>query len=276
MTPSSLLPPLRDRAWPVRRPSPGLAVDLGSARTRMWLPGRGLIADAPTVVSPGPDGTHPVQRGSVVDVEGAARLLDRLLTDPPHHPGHRPVVVLATPVLCDDEHRAAALTALEVLRPRTVLTIDSVRAVALGASADLSEPLLVVDIGAHLTEVALLVDGAVVTAHRTPLGTTDLDEITTAAALADSVVETVIDILRDDPTAWTLDALERGVLLSGGGARRPEVVHHLARRLRAPVQPAPAPHTAAVRGAAAELVAARDRPTPVSSPSPSPSPDASR
>ncbi|GAA2453002.1 rod shape-determining protein [Streptomyces macrosporus] len=253
MTPPSPLPPLRDRAWPVRRSSPGLAVDLGSARTRVWQPGRGLIVDTPTVTSPGPYGTHPVQRGSVVDVEGVARLLDRLSVHHPHHLGRRPVVVLATPVLCDDDHRAAALAALEGLRPRTVLTIDSVRAVALGASADLTEPLLVVDVGAHLTEIALLVDGAVATAHRTPLGTADLGAITTAAALAGSVVETVTDMLRGDPTPWTLDALGRGVLLSGGGALRPEIVYLLARRLRVPVRPAPAPHTAAVRGAAAAL-----------------------
>ncbi|GAA2395413.1 rod shape-determining protein [Streptomyces glaucosporus] len=244
----------------MRRPFPGLAVDLGSARTRVWLPGRGLIVDAPTVVPPGSGCTHPVQRGSVVDAEGAARLLGRLPADHPALVGRRPVVVLTTPVLCDAGHRAAALAALEALRPRTVLTIDSVRAVALGTSADLSEPLLIVDVGAHLTEVALLVGGAVSAAHRTPLGTLDLGEITTAAALAGSVAETVAGMLCGDLAPWTLDALERGVLLSGGGALRPEIVHHLARRLRAPIQPAPAPHTAAVRGAAAALSAEEGHP----------------
>jgi len=255
-----LFPPLRDRAWPVRRPSPGLAIDLGSARTRVWLSGRGLIADAPTVTSPGPGGTRPVRRGGIVDAEGAARLLGRLLAGHLPRSGRRPVVVLTTPVGCGGDHRAAASATLEFLRPRTVLTIDSVRAVALGTGADLDEPLLVVDVGARLTEIALLAGGAVAAARRTALGAADLGGSTTAAALAGSVVETVTGMLREDGTPRTLDALHRGLLLSGGGARRPDVVHHLARRLRTPVQPAPAPHTAAVRGAAAALLAARRHP----------------
>jgi rod shape-determining protein MreB len=245
----------------VRRPHPGLAIDLGSARTRAWLPGRGLVADAPTASAVGPGGSSPVRRGTVVDAEGAARLLGRLLGGYVPRSGHRPVVVLTTPVLCGDGDRAAALAALEVLRPRAVLTLDGVRAVALGTGADPARPLLVTDVGARLTEVALLEDGAVAAARRIPLGSADIGGATTAAALADAVVETVTGLLRDDPTARTLDALEGGLLLSGGGARRPDVVHRLARRLLTPVRPAPAPHTAAVRGAAAALSAARRHPS---------------
>ncbi|WP_199185727.1 acetate and sugar kinases/Hsc70/actin family protein [Streptomyces carminius] len=251
------LPPLRDRARPALRTAPGPAIDLGSDRTRVWLPGRGLVAEVPTVTSPGPHGTRPVRRGRVVDPEGAARLLGRLLAGLPRRSGRPPVAVLTTPVLCDAGHRAALAAALAAvppaLRPRTVLAVDSVRAVALGTGAAPDEPLLVVDLGAQLTEIALLADGAVTGAHRLPLGTADLGTNTTAAGLAGAVVETVTAMLRADDTPRTLDALEHGLLLSGGGARRPEVVHRLARLLRTPVRPAPAPHAAAVRGAAAAL-----------------------
>ncbi|MFE1578734.1 rod shape-determining protein [Streptomyces fradiae] len=244
----------RPAAAGARRPGPGLAVELGSARTRVWAPGRGAVLDAPTVAFPAGGGvSYPVRRGAVVDPEGAARMLHRLLG---HRipPGARPLVVLAVPVLGGVEHRAAALSALRVLRPRRVLTVPAARAAALGAAADLSGPLLVVDVGAHLTEVALLAGGAVVNAYRALLGTADLDAGTTPDDLADAAADMVTDMFRADRTPRSAEALRRGILLTGGGALRPETAAGLGARLRAPVRAAPAPHTAAVRGAATTLV----------------------
>ncbi|WP_099048208.1 rod shape-determining protein [Streptomyces thermolilacinus] len=241
---------------------PGFAVELGSARTRVWAPGRGAVLDVPTVTFPSEGGaSYPVRRGAIVDPEGAGRLLHRLLGHRVPR-GTRPLIVLATPVLGGVEHRAAALTALRVLRPRRVLTVPAARAAALGAAADLAGPLLVVDVGAHLTEVGLLRDGAVVNAYRTLLGTSDLDATTTHDDLADAAAGMVTDMFRTDRTPLSVEALRRGVLLTGGGALRPELRHGLAARLRAPVRVAPAPHTAAVRGAATVLVPAPEERAP--------------
>ncbi|MET7280777.1 rod shape-determining protein [Kribbella sp. NPDC005582] len=157
------------------------------------------------------------------------------------------------PVLCTDDERGAALTALEILDAGIVLTIDSVKAAALGAGADLAEPLLVVDIGAHLTEVGLLVDGRVTHADRIEIGTLDLGRTTPVAHLVQSVVGVVTDLLQLDCGGQVVDALERGPLLTGGGALRPQITSQLAKRLLAPVRPAPAPHFAAVRGAGLAL-----------------------
>ncbi|MFE9677004.1 rod shape-determining protein [Streptomyces sp. NPDC006259] len=246
--------------WPVCRRCPGIALDLGSSRTRAWVPGRGIILDVPTISVEGAAGSHPIQRGTIVDPEGTARMLQRLLR--PRVPRHaRPLIALTTPVLGGIAYRKAARAALEVLRPRTVLTIPTATAVALGAGADMSRPLLIVDFGAHLTEVFLLADGAVVDAHRTALGTDDLDQATTHRAITDAVSGTVTDMLRQDHTTQTLDAVRRGVLLAGGGARHPEFAHQLAQDLHVPVRPLPAPHTAAVRGAAKVLRSARGHPS---------------
>lgn len=263
----TLMPPSRTRrerghhsGWPVGRLRPGLALDLGSARTRAWVPGRGVILDAPTVTFPGAGATYPVQRGTIVDPDGAARMLDRLL-------GHRlprlgrPVVVLTTPALGGPAHREAALAALQVLRPRAVLTVPGARAVALAAHADTTHPVLVVDIGAHLTEVTLLTDGAVTDAYRTAHGTADLDASTTTTDLGRSVAAMVTETLRIDQTGQATDAVDRGLLLAGGGASRPECVHDIAGRLGAPVRPVAAPHTAALRGAALLLRSAVRHPT---------------
>ncbi|WP_112467032.1 rod shape-determining protein [Streptomyces triticisoli] len=246
----------RNRPWPLGRQGCGVALDMGSARTRAWVAGRGLVIDVPTVTFPGVGAVYPIQRGTIIDTEGTARMLERLL-------GHRlprftrPLVVVTAPVLDGVAYRNEARTAVEVLRPRGVLTIPSARAVALAAGADMSRPLLVVDIGAHLTEVVLLSEGAVVDARRTALGTTDLD---TASPLqiCDAVATMVTAMLRQDRTSLTIDALRRGALLAGGGALRPEITYHLTGRLHAPLRAVAAPHTAAVRGAATLLRSARD------------------
>ncbi|WP_078947660.1 rod shape-determining protein [Streptomyces griseus] len=232
----------------------GIALDLGSARTRVWIAGRGVVIDVPTVTSPGADAAHPVQRGTIIDPAGCARMLQRLL-------GHRmprrtrPMVIVTAPVLDGVAYRAQVRAAVGALQPRSVLTVPSARSIALAADADMSRPLLVVDIGAHLTEAVLLCDGAVTGARRTALGTADLDETTSPEQIATAVVAMLTAMLSQDRSSFTADALRRGVLLGGGGALRPEITRRLAGRLHGPLHVVPTPHTAAVRGAAKLLQA---------------------
>lgn len=252
--------PVRHRHWPLCRRCSGIALDLGSARTRAWIAGRGIVLDVPTVTFPGTGAIHPIQRGTIVDTPGTARMLERLL-------GHRlprigrPLVVVTAPVLDGLAFRTAARTAVEILRPRAVLTVPGARAVALAAGADHIRPLLVVDIGAHLTEVVLLVDGAVTDARRTALGTTDLADGTPPGDITAAVADMVTAMLRQDRTALTRTALRRGVLLAGGGALRPDITRDLPGRLGCAVQQVPSPHTAAVRGAAGLLASAHHHPS---------------
>ncbi|MEU1513790.1 rod shape-determining protein [Streptomyces sp. NPDC005811] len=263
------------RPWPLCRQCSGLALDMGSDRTRAWIAGRPTILDVPTVTFPGAGALHPIQRGAIIDVPGTARMLDRLLGHRlPRHP--RPLVVVTTPVLDGPTYRDRARTAVQVLRPRAVLTVPTARAVALAADADLSRPQLVVDIGAHLTEVVLLVDGTVFDARRTAWGTTDLTtDLTGAEAPADlceAVTSMITSMLRQDRTARTADALGRGALLAGGGALRPDLVARLGAVLHAPVRAVPAPHTAALRGAAKILRAAHTHPSTRGTAPPGPAP----
>lgn len=71
----------RHRPWPGCRQCWGIALDLGSARTRAWSCGKGLVFDVATVAF-GNGTVHPVRRGAIVDTAAVARMLDRL-------PGHR-------------------------------------------------------------------------------------------------------------------------------------------------------------------------------------------
>ncbi|MFD0069734.1 rod shape-determining protein, partial [Streptomyces sp. NPDC127574] len=98
-------------------------------------------------------------------------------------------------------------------------------------------------------------------AFRTELGLSDLDASEQPARIVDAVVTMVTTMLRQDRTTLTLDALRRGVLLAGGGALRPDITYRLTQHLHAPVTLAPAPHTAAVRGASHLLSAAHTHPS---------------
>ncbi|KUL68996.1 MULTISPECIES: rod shape-determining protein [unclassified Streptomyces] len=249
----------RHRPWPRR--CAGIALDLGSARTRAWLPGHGLLFDVPTVTF-GDGPLHPIRRGVIVDTPGTARMLDRLLGPRLPRLG-RPLVILAAPVLGGVSFRAQARTAAEALRPQSVLTVPAARAVAEAAGADLSRPLLVADIGAHVTDVVLLTDGTVTDARRTTVGTSDLDRPAPPARITEAIIAMVTAVLEQDDTPQTLDALRRGILLAGGGALRPDITYRLTEQLHAPVKPVPAPHTAAVRGAAALLQAVHGHPSAV-------------
>lgn len=248
-------PSARRRPWSWSRNDCGIALDLGSARTRAWLSGRRTIIDVPTMTFQGAASVCPIQRGCIVDTPGTARMLGHRL---PRF--GRPVIILITPVLGGVAYRTEARTAVEILRPRTVLTVPTARAAAVSVDADLIRPLLVVDLGAHLTEVTLLADGAVVDARHIALGIIDLDRLTPAAQIADAVVTMVTTMPEEDPGSLVSDALRRGALLVGGGALRPDITYRLARRLDTPVRPVPAPHTAAVRGAAKLLQAVHTHP----------------
>jgi rod shape-determining protein MreB len=226
-----------------RTPPAGIAVDLGSARTKAWTPGHGLLVDVPTM-SAG-TGNRPVRRGKIVDRPAAAALVGELLKSRLIAERRR-TVVATIPITSDETHRRDLLAVLDVLEAETVLTIDTVKAAALGAGADVTEPLLVVDIGAQLTEVALLAGGTLCGARCTELGIRDPIP---SAQLVEEIVESTVQLMSECGPQM-VDALDRGVLLTGGGAVRPEITYQLSLHLGTTAYPAPAPQQAAVRGAA--------------------------
>lgn len=97
-------PAARHRPWPLCRRCCGIALDMGSARTRVWLAGKGTVVDVPTVTFPGTGAVYPVQRGTIIDTPGCSRMLQRLL-------GHRlprftrPMVHVAAAAVYGTVHR---------------------------------------------------------------------------------------------------------------------------------------------------------------------------
>ncbi|GAA1553245.1 hypothetical protein GCM10009789_03440 [Kribbella sancticallisti] len=191
---------------------------------------------------------------------GTAHLLGRLLLDRTDLAPRPEMVVVTIPVLCSEADRRGVLAAVEILQPRTVITVDGVKAAAIGARTDLARPLLVIDLGARLTELAVLADGAVLEARSTPHGTADLRTSISIDDLVENIRTMVADLLRHDCGAQVVDALDRGPLLAGGGALLPAITYQLSKHLACRVQPAPAPYTVALRGAGAVALAALRHP----------------
>lgn len=231
------------------RPGPvrGLAIDLGSSGARAWVPGRGLVAGGPAGWED--HGGRPVRRGRIVDAASCAGLLGRLADTALGEHRQDSVIVLSHPVLAGREHRTLAGELLAALGASGALVLNSASAVA--ASAGLgSGPVLVVDMGAELTEVALLVDGRVVDARQADAGLSDLEPRSLPAELVRSVLDMITSMWREDQHGAVRGALRRGPVLTGGGALRHDVTDLIAGCLGAPVRIAPDPSTAVVRGAA--------------------------
>lgn len=235
-----------------RRPVRGIALDIGSSRTRAWAPGAGVFADVPSTA---------VRRGRVSDDSAQLLLLKRLAASAPGGESHDTVVMLTHPVLAAPAEREAARRVVAGLGPVRVIAVDSARAAAAYAAPHGGGPLLVVDLGARLTEVTLVVDGRVQDARLAELG---VDDLPPHGGVPDAVVGTAADMVsdmwREDATGAVRGALRRGVLVTGGGALRLDVTARLAQVLRGRVRLANDPATSVVRGAGLMLASALRHP----------------
>ncbi|MFE1903953.1 rod shape-determining protein MreC, partial [Streptomyces gardneri] len=209
-----------------RRPVRGIALDIGSSRTRAWAPGAGVFADVPS---------GPVRRGRVTDADSHLRLLRRLTAAAPGDGGHDTVVMLTHPVLAAPAEREAARRVVDGLGPVRVIAVDSARAAAAYAAPPGGGPLLVVDLGAQLTEVTLVVDGLVEDARLAEVGVDDVPE---SGRMPDTIAGTAADLVSDlwrhDSTGAVRGAPRRGGRVTRGGG--PRVV---GTGRRAPPPPAP-------------------------------------
>jgi len=224
-----------------------IAVDLGSSAVGVWAAHRGTVS--------GPSGDafasagSMVRRGRVLDVDGCATLLSQLVRRYPEPIPPGGVVVACRPVLATESDQDAVRRVLDaVFAPARLLFIDTVRAAAVGSGAA-AGILLVVDVGAQLTEVALLKHGHVIAARRADLGTQDLARGATVAQISNNVLRHIGDLRASASAPDLASAMARGLLLVGDGALHPELVQALSGALRVRVHRAVAPRTTALNGA---------------------------
>ncbi|PWK45130.1 rod shape-determining protein MreB [Actinoplanes xinjiangensis] len=212
-----------------------IAVDLGSDIAGVWTAQQG-------VVSGRCDGAGPlIRRGRVVDFDGCVAMLSQLVGTFAQPVPSGGVVVACRPVLASGDDQETTRRVLKaVFEPSRVLLIDSVRAAAIGAG-ETAGMLLVADVGAELTEVAVLDYGRVVEARRSDIGTRDLT--------SDVTVDVIVDHIAAHVDSLDVDPPENGLLLVGDGALHPGLVEAVSARLGIRVHRAADPRTAALNGA---------------------------
>jgi rod shape-determining protein MreB len=172
-----------------------LAIDFGTSRLRILVPGQGVVFDVPSAVAydtrsgrilaygdnalrmrgrtpPNVDTVRPIKEGTVAEFEIARWLLGHGLAAVCGSSRlNRPRAVLSIPQGGTDvTRRALADTCLQA-GARDVQLVDSSLAAAYGAGLPVQEAsgTMLVDIGAGSTEVAVLALGEVIGCRRSPI-----------------------------------------------------------------------------------------------------------
>ncbi|MFJ8729935.1 rod shape-determining protein [Streptomyces bauhiniae] len=174
------------------------AVDLGAARTRVYVKGAGLVVDQPSVAAVNTRTgaliavgdfaeqmtgrtpqyirvVRPVSGGTVVDIEMAQRMLRHLIGDRMRRALRRKPRLRAaacTPHEADPLARRATIETLVGLGARRVELVDTLIAAAVGCGLPVERPeaTMIMVCGAAATQVAVLSLGSIVTAERIPVG----------------------------------------------------------------------------------------------------------
>ena len=254
----------------------GVAIDLGTVNTLVYVAGRGIVIEAPSaiavsratggVVAVGATADalagkepqdieviHPLRDGVIADLEATVAMLQAFLQEARlRRRLGRTAAVICLPVEATWVERRSVAAAAEALKPRcTVQLVDEPVAAAAGAGFDLTagSGAFVVDIGGGTTEVAVLAGGHVVRARSLRLGGNAMDEAIVRAVKAEHGLLIGRNAARNLKTTLGLadgsifDAETVGV----DAARRvPRVEHISARLVASAVEPSVAAITEAV------------------------------
>jgi rod shape-determining protein MreB len=213
-----------------------LAIDLGTANTIVYAPGKGVILDEPSVIATtthgskrqvlvvgeeakqmlgrthgGIEATRPMRDGVIADFELAAEMVKHfILKSQRLQRGAVSTVVVCVPYQSTAVERRAIQESAESAGARAVYLLDEPMASAIGAGLPVMEPTgsMIVDIGGGTTEIAVISLGGIVQARSIRVGGVKLDD-----AVA-SFVRRTMNVLIGESTS------ER-VKIEGGSARLP-------------------------------------------------------
>jgi len=166
--------------------APDIAIDLGTANTRLYASGRGLLAEEPSMVKVRPDDgaveavgnvavqqpfieqspelISPLREGVVENVDAATALLKPLLKRAKWMGFARPRVLACAPTDACEEERAALVEAARRAGASAVALAPEPLAAAIGAGLDVSSiyAQMIVDIGDGVTDIAVIRSGSLV------------------------------------------------------------------------------------------------------------------
>jgi len=180
-----------------------LAVDLGTANTLVYLKGRGIVVQEPSIVvvnrqtgkieavgnrakemlGKTPNNIvaiKPMRDGVIADFEIAERMLDYFIKQAMNNRGFllRPRIVIGIPTgITQVERRAVKDVALRA-KASEVYIVEQPMAAAVGADLPISEPTgnMIVDIGGGTTDIAVISLNGVVFNHSIRIASNEMDE----------------------------------------------------------------------------------------------------
>lgn len=183
--------------------SPDIAVDIGTDNTRVYVKGKGIVVNEPSVVivrtdhsqsiiaigdsaeelvgrSPGNVKiVHPLRDGVIVDYEMAQIMLHYFVSKAIGSKHFiRPRMVVTMPGEVSKVERRAVINAMERIGARQIFVVEQAFAAALGTGLPVYEPQgsFIVDIGGGTTEVALVSMGGIVLSHSIRIAGNKIDE----------------------------------------------------------------------------------------------------
>lgn len=212
-----------------------IAIDLGTANTRVYIPRKGLVANEPSVVAISVDdnrivaigadakemlgrtpdiitASKPLRNGVIADYRITEALLKYFINKVAGHVRlTRPELMISVPTGVTSTERRAVIDAAIAAGAKKVYIIRAPVAAAIGANVPISAPAgnLVVDIGDGTTEVAIISLGGIVAQNSVRIGGTRI-----SSAIAEHIrkkhglvvgVQTSEDIKKTIGSATALD-----------------------------------------------------------------------
>jgi len=183
-----------------------LAVDLGTANTLVFVKGKGIVANEPSVVAIQEDGRgakrilavgkeakqmvgrtpgsiraiRPLKEGVIADFETAQRMLEYFIRKAHNNRKSfvRPRIIISVPMEITEVEKRAVRESAEAAGAREVHLIEETMAAALGAGIPVTEPSgnMVVDIGGGTAGIAVISLAGIVVTKSVRLGGDRMDE----------------------------------------------------------------------------------------------------
>ena len=178
-----------------------LAIDLGTANTLIWMTGKGIVINEPSVVARNiNDGeivavgieakemvgkTHreletlqPLKDGVIADFTMTDGMLQGFVRKINFNRIARPRMVICVPSGVTEVERRAVKDSGERANAREIFLVEEPVAAAIGIGLDISKPVgnMIVDIGGGTTETAVIALNGVVTKETIPVAGEKMDE----------------------------------------------------------------------------------------------------
>ena len=178
-----------------------IAIDLGTANTLIWLKGKGVVINEPSIVARtihddnivavGDEAkamlgrTHrdletirPLQDGVIADFKMTDGMLQGFINKINFSRMARPRMVICVPSGVTEVERRAVKDSGERANAREVYLIEEPVAAAIGMGLDISQPIgnIIVDIGGGTTEIAVISLNGVVTKETIRIAGDEMDE----------------------------------------------------------------------------------------------------